>query len=206
MQFIYKNKNIKEGAQNWDDKIEPLNPEEQNEVQEGAQDWDDKIEPLNPEEQNEVQEAVTTDRLYDSDDVKDAIRSNLSDEDNERADLDQLIPSGEELSAEQVDHYIALVAERLNLSEDIIITIEDDIIASSDPKAKRIEDFSEDISADIDSIKALAEEVRSVAARERLLNLANTLAAIDYDGDKDTGWKKEHDLFGGSNPTKNIIA
>ena len=150
------------------------------------------------EEQEKVKESVLTEsvqekipdntRKFSSEDIFYTILKNFDPTETATVEIERLFNNDEELTAEEVDQRLAQVQQLLNISPENMETLEVLIIKSKDPVVDRVNEFQNDINDDIYSIKSLSDEVTTVAAKNRLIDVANQLSEIQYDGDKDTVW------------------
>lgn len=150
------------------------------------------------ETKEEVKESVLTEsvqektpdntRKFSSDAILDIILTNFDPTSNTESAIYNLFAVDDELTAEEVDARLTQVQQLLNISPENMEKLEVLIIKSTDPVADRVREFKEDMEGDIYSIKTLSDEVTTVAARNRLIDIANQLSEIQYDGDKDTIW------------------
>lgn len=139
-----------------------------------------------------IKESVEPNRLYKAEAIVDVISTMYQLSDNEYDDILSIFYTGEdELEAYEVDKGIQKFAKQYELSPEEIIELEQAINNSVDPNTERQEDFKSDLDFDIDRIRNLAEESYTVAARDRLLDLALKLEQINYNGDKNTEWRQD---------------
>lgn len=171
--------------------------------------------PAEEEQKEEVKESVqltesveekTPDntRRFDSDTILDIILNTFDPTPNAEQVIYQLFNDGEELTAEQVDEKLAKVQAALNITPENMETLEVMIIQSKDPVVDRVQEFRLDIENDIGLIRNLIEDVNSQAAVSYLQEVIAKLEALEYNGDKDTGWQKSNTIYG-DNPTKKVI-
>lgn len=144
-------------------------------------------------ESNEaIKESVEPNRLYKAEAIVDVISTMYQLSDSEYDDILSIFYTGEdELEAYEVDKGIQKFATQYELTPEEIAELEQAINNSIDPNTERQEDFKSDLDFDIDRIRNLAEESYTVAARDRLLDLALKLEQIEYNGDKDTEWRQD---------------
>ena len=168
------------------------------------------------EEKEEVKESVvltesvvekTPDntRRFDSDTIFELILNNFTLDDSNETIIYRLFNEGEELTAEEVDEKLATVQQILHISPENMEALEALIIKSKDPVVDRIQEFRLDIDNDIGMIKDLLENIQSQAAASRLEAVIEELKALEYNGDKDTGWLKSNTLLG-DHPMKKVIS
>lgn len=139
-----------------------------------------------------VKESVEPNRLYKAEAVVDVISTLYQLNDNEYDDILSIFYTGEdELEAYEVDKGIQKFATQYELTPEEIAELEQAINNSIDPNTERQEDFKSDLDFDIDRIRNLAEESYTVAARDRLLDLALKLEQIEYNGDKNVEWRQD---------------
>lgn len=157
------------------------------------------------ENKEEVKESVPENRTYNGYAVGQIIGNYLNLNERQFEIVDELFPD-DELEAWQVDDALQRIARNFALDSTVLDEIENQIIASRSPTLDRQDDFKSDIESDISMIENLLDQVYSVAAKERLYEVISSLRALEHDGSKDTGWRQEHSIIGGKNPTKRIIA
>lgn len=144
------------------------------------------------ESNEDIKESVEPNRLYKAEAIVDVISTMYQLSDNEYDDILSIFYTGEdELEAYEVDKGIQKFAAQYELSPEEITELEQAINNSIDPNTERQEDFKSDLDFDIDRIRNLAEESYTVAARDRLLDLALKLEQIEYNGDRDTEWRQD---------------
>lgn len=173
-----------------------------NGLEDGAKEFDEgednTTEEKADEQKEEVKESVLTEsveektpdntRRFDSDTILDIILTNFDPTETTESAIYKLFEIDEELTAEEVDERLTQVQQLLNISPENMEKLEVLIIQSKDPVVDRVQEFQNDINDDIYSIKSLSDEVTTVAAKNRLIDVANQLSEIQYDGDKDTIW------------------
>lgn len=139
-----------------------------------------------------IKEAVEPNRLYKPEAIVDVISTLYHLNDDEYDNILSIFYTGEdEIEAPEVDAAIQKFASQYKLSVEEITELEQAINASINPTTERQEDFRSDLDFDIDRIRSLAEESYTVAARNRLLDLALKLEQIEYDGNKNTEWRQD---------------
>lgn len=139
-----------------------------------------------------VKESVEPNRLYKAEAIVDVISTMYQLSDDEYDDILSIFYTGEdELEAYEVDKGIQKFATQYELTPEEVAELEQAINNSIDPNTERQEDFKSDLDFDIDRIRNLAEESYTVAARDRLLDLALKLEQIEYNGDKNTEWRRD---------------
>lgn len=139
----------------------------------------------------ELKEMVKAGRTYSGLHVAQIIAKVLNMTDDQYwDDLLQLINEDEEYEAEQVDNILTQLQKYYVISPEKLDTIENQIIATSDPKADRQEEFKSDIHSDISSIEDLIEDATCIATKEKLREVINYLKELQYNGEKGIGWSK----------------
>ena len=139
-----------------------------------------------------VKESVEPNRLYKAEAIVDVISTMYQLSDDEYDDILSIFYTGEdELEAYEVDKGIQKFATQYELTPEEVAELEQAINNSIDPNTERQEDFKSDLDFDINRIRNLAEESYTVAARDRLLDLALKLEQIEYNGDKNTEWRQD---------------
>ena len=173
-----------------------------------SEDKNEKEETSDDEHKESMTEAVLTNRAYNADEICQIIGNYLDLDNNSYFEVENFFwNTDNELSPEQVDAGLVKVASRFDLSPEQVDELENMIIQSSDPIQSRKDDFRSDIDSDISTLESLIDENKlySVAAKNRIISVINELRNLDYDGDKDTGWRQDQSIYGGSNPTKRMI-
>ena len=143
--------------------------------------------------QEEVKEAVQEGRGYDVETIKQVIAEYLDFNTDQYIEMEDIInPNKDELSAEEVDSYLAEIVNAFNLTPQQLHQIEINIVNTTNPAEERIAEFKDDIESDIDSIDFLCEKVYTVAAKEKLQEVIAYLKTLEYNGDINTGWTQRH--------------
>lgn len=174
------------------------------EKEDKAEDEENKKEDV--KESVQLKEAVEPGRKYDTYSVQQAIANVLNLNDKQYEIIEDLFRfADDELTAEEVDNYIEQLKSYFEISANKQDNIENIIIQSTDPQLGRKEDFSSDIKYDISTIEDAIEKVYSLAAKEKLFTVIDYLKGLEYDGDKNVGWRPEQTL-NVRNGQKRIIA
>lgn len=154
----------------------------------------------------QLKEAVEPGRKYDTYSVQQAIANVLNLNDKQYEIIEDIFRfADDELTAEEVDNYIEQLKSYFDISANKQDNIENIIIQSADPQLGRKEDFASDIKYDISTIEDAIENVYSLAAKEKLYTVIDYLKGLEYDGDKNIGWRPEQTL-NAKNGQKRIIA
>jgi len=165
-------------------------------LEDGAEEFDKGED--NSAVKEEVKESILTEsivektpdntRRFDPDVLVDIILRNFDPDEMAADKIINLFNIEDELTAEEVDKLLSQVKEILNILPEHMETLENLIIQSKDPVVDRVKEFKEDIDSDIYSIKSLSDEVITIAAKNKLIDVANQLLEIEYNGDKNTVW------------------
>lgn len=156
-------------------------------------------------------EAVQPNRLYNADILTQVVAEYLNADDTAFDVIENVFwryADDNELEAESVDKALAELRNAYQISDEQLDTIENLILQTEDPIQYRKDDFKSDIDADISTLKDILENesLYSLPAKNRLRKIIQELSELEYDGSKDTGWREDHSIIGGKNPTKRIIA
>ena len=109
-----------------------------------------------------------------------------------------------DLTAQEVDLRLEDIIKVIKLSPEEQEELERQIIATTDPAIERIEEFKEDMSNDIGLLKGLIENLVTAPAVSKVWDIIHELETIEYNGEKDIGWKVSNTIYG-SNPTKKVF-
>ena len=155
----------------------------------------------------DVKEAVQQDRMYDVENIKQIIAEYLDLNTDQYVDMEDIFKYvNDDLTAEEVDKYLAQVVELFELSPEQLHDIEINIVASSDPMIDRQADFKSDINDDIDTLEYVKEKLHTIAAHKQIDTIIDYLKALEYNGNADIGWTLDHGDFNNPNKKRNIVS
>lgn len=137
----------------------------------------------------ELQEDIKKGRTYSGIQVAQIIAKQLNMTDDQYWDvLLKIIDDDAELEPKEIDDALKELQKYFVISPEKLDSIENEIIATQDPKLLRKEEFASDIHSDISSIEDLIENVTCIATKEKLREVINYLESLKYDGSKNIGW------------------